>query len=1315
MIAGQGRPHPAPAASAWPALGHRLQSALALCLAAAAAWGLNARAVRAETFHVRVEWGGGAARVWEGTVAAAHGAVADPRALGIEADEPGEMWLRDSQLVIRQPSVRTYDGVDLEINAPADDQLLVQLRAAGEPPGPPQRIALGEILQDSRNNGLQNIPLDRQGNRLLVRRAPGDKLLVHIQRRSLIFGPGEIFRLEVRPNLLPVAAGAKLRLAAQLVDVHGSAPLWTTEVPLKDSPAEAVPLEVPLPSQEGVYEIVLAASLPVWQHALRSPLSLKPLAERRVQVLVLGPRAPAAHGPAPAELTRVVEIDPANPHWWERITRVPQLPMLARLRHGSLGNGNVQMRQHTLGMLAQLNPNRRDGEASWEAYWLPVARPGTPHVLEIDYPSDVLQTVGVSIIEPNAAGAVTAANVDSGFDVTEPPAAESGPPRWLRHRIVFWPRSKLPIVLVSNRSDHAPAVYGKIRVLAGWEQLPRAFAENGPPPQRVMAAYLDRPLFTQNFSASETLDGWSGRSLQDWLTFYEGAARLVEYLHYAGSDALMLSVMADGSTIYPSAVVSPTPRYDTGVLLDSGQDPLRKDVLGMLLAMFDRQRLQLVPALEFAAPLPELEAILRRGGVESEGLQWVGPDGAAWSETTASRRSLGPHYNVLDPRVQEAMLTVVREVVRSYADHPSLAGLALQLSADGYAQLPGVEWGLDDATIARFEHDANLRLPVDGAARYLQRARALTREPLRRTWLQWRADQLHNFYRRVFAELAAVRPGCRLFLAGANMLTGPDLQYTLRPTLPRRTSLAETLLELGLDVRHYQQDPDITLLESDTVAPLARLGAQAGPLEVRQMADAERCFQDQPLAGALFFHQPQRLHLASFDEKCPYHPAYTDLAAQLVPSGRENRRRFIHALAQLDPTLVFDGGWLLPLGQEETLHDLLAVYRQLPAMKFARLTDSSGGDAAQPLAIRLGNQSDRTYAYLVNDAGFAASLRVRVQASAGCRIEELTGTRKISALQHDDQGAWWNIDLEPYDLVAVTFSEPGVRLVEPVVKPDRDVESQLAARIQELSARAQRLANPPPLKVLGNPGFERPTADDGSIPGWSMPAQPGGGMHLDAAQKRSGNQSLRFFSSGPPVRVLSEPFDAPRSGRLSVSVWLRVADQAQQPPLRLALEGRLDGEEYYRFAPLGRPLVEGQPAATIGTQWAQYVVPINDLPLDGLTQVRVRFDLLGQGEVWIDDVQLYDLDFSRKERIELTKLVALADVKLQNNQWGDCVRLLEGYWPRFLETSLSAAPGEVADDAMGNKHPAATPASAPPERAGLLDRMKDAIPKRLRF
>ena len=83
---------------------------------------------------------------------------------------------------------------------------------------------------------------------------------------------------------------------------------------------------------------------------------------------------------------------------------------------------------------------------------------------------------------------------------------------------------------MTNGRDHAPAVYGKIRVLAGGERLPRLLPERAAANRRLLAAYLDRPLIPQNFSADECLDPWSGRSLDDWWTFYEGGTRLVEYL-----------------------------------------------------------------------------------------------------------------------------------------------------------------------------------------------------------------------------------------------------------------------------------------------------------------------------------------------------------------------------------------------------------------------------------------------------------------------------------------------------------------------------------------------------------------------------------------------------------------------------------------------------------------------------------------------------------------------------------------------------------------------------------------------------------------
>ena len=71
--------------------------------------------------------------------------------------------------------------------------------------------------------------------------------------------------------------------------------------------------------------------------------------------------------------------------------------------------------------------------------------------------------------------------------------------------------------------------------------------------------------------------------------------------------------------------------------------------------------------------------------------------------------------------------------------------------------------------------------------------------PQRRAWLAWRAEQLGRFYRRACQELTAVRPDGRLYLAGADMF-GAERDAELRPSLPRRATLAEAMLWVGIDV-----------------------------------------------------------------------------------------------------------------------------------------------------------------------------------------------------------------------------------------------------------------------------------------------------------------------------------------------------------------------------------------------------------------------------------------------------------------------------------------------------------------------------------
>ncbi len=178
----------------------------------------------------------------------------------------------------------------------------------------------------------------------------------------------------------------------------------------------------------------------------------------------------------------------------------------------------------------------------------------------------------------------------------------------------------------------------------------------------------------------------------------------------------------------------------------------------------------------------------------------------------------------------------------------------------------------------------------------------------------------------------------------------------------------------------------------------------------------------------------------------------------------------------------------------------------------------------------------------------------------------------------------------------------------------------------------------------------------------------------------------------------------PHTGRLSISLWLRVADQ-RQPAIRLALEGKQDEGVYYRFATVGG---RAAGAATLSTDWSQYIFQVDDLPADELQDLRVRFDVSGPGEIWIDEVQLFDLAFSPNERVELGKIIGLADLKLKSGQLADCARLLDGYWPHFLVTNVPLA----ETGATAAKPPAPRPTRIDSaKRAGMLDQMRGYLPK----
>ena len=191
---------------------------------------------RADTsLQLRIAWGDGAVRQWSGEVALSEGQLTLHRPLGIEADEPGSIWVEGNRLAIRQRSPRQYDGVDVFVDAPLDARLLVSMSA--DPRNPPfrQEIRLAELVQKPFTRAL-----DEHGNRLLVRRAPGDMLRVRLPGDSLVFSPGERLTIDLKPHLLPVADGANVRIRSRLVAKGSGEEHWSSRTMSPSRPATAL-------------------------------------------------------------------------------------------------------------------------------------------------------------------------------------------------------------------------------------------------------------------------------------------------------------------------------------------------------------------------------------------------------------------------------------------------------------------------------------------------------------------------------------------------------------------------------------------------------------------------------------------------------------------------------------------------------------------------------------------------------------------------------------------------------------------------------------------------------------------------------------------------------------------------------------------------------------------------------------------------------------------------------------------------------------------------------------------------------------------
>ncbi|MCA9021322.1 MAG: family 10 glycosylhydrolase, partial [Planctomycetaceae bacterium] len=774
----------------------------------------------------------------------------------------------------------------------------------------------------------------------------------------------------------------------------------------------------------------------------------------------------------------------------------------------------------------------------WSACHLRVKNVHRPHKLLVTYPRSAGARLGFSILEPDAAGQLVPVGIDSGVYQTELDMSAVDQSAELQAEILFWPKVDNPILLFHSLGSERPAVATQVEVyelpVVSYPRNEYADESNSlKEKSRLTGPYLQKPLLPEIFGATQVLDRNSNRSLDDWQTFREAGERLAYYLKYHHFNSVLMAVSADGSGLYPSEFLTPTPRYDSGVYHSTGQDIVRKDVLELLFQIFNREKLSLIPELQFSSMLNSLEQMLQDDSGKSTGIELVNSTGQTWREAKGTSRGQAPFYNPLDPRVQAEIVKIFRELVVRYKDHPSFQGVAVQLSLNGYLQLPGLEWGYDDLTIQQFQKETGVRVPVaTESGKYQERFRFLTTTALPQ-WTQWRCQKIRELHQLLADMLQAESPDAQIVFSARELLPSHSREGDVISSLKAGAMFRPVLMEMGLDFSHYDQ------IENAVVLRPGHYDAKQQTTSLKHVLNTHPTVDDafkSRLSGSLFYHDPVEIRIAEFDNISPWQPAFTWLVSQAVPAAENNRIRYIHSIARQDPYFIFDGGWTIPFGQERSTELIRRQFQQLPPRPFQTVNAAS-----QPVITRLSRGKEKAFFYTVNDFPYPCEVTIDLAVPSEVSLISLKSGSSMTPVQAKDGLRRYSVLLEPFDFQAFRIDDSQIQIQSVRCDIAEQDLMHLQARIEQKKQSLVKLHQSMDelTAVLFHADFESKSSRDYILAGWETKAPQGNAWTIDSTEAHSGKTSLVLGNVPGSNFLRTNEIPLQDSRYLNMSVWMK--------------------------------------------------------------------------------------------------------------------------------------------------------------------------------
>lgn len=597
-------------------------------------------------------------------------------------------------------------------------------------------------------------------------------------------------------------------------------------------------------------------------------------------------------------------------------------------------------------------------------------------------------------------------------------------------------------------------------------------------------------------------------------------------------------------------------------------------------------------------------------------------------------------------------------------------------------------------------------------------------------WIAWRSSEMAGFYRKLGAMIEQCRPGSCLYLVGTDMLRGRQSENRIHPDLSGISAFEDAFRMIGFDLADYNSgNENVVFLRPGCLEENGSANEQALAAQLDRFELVQRFAGNSLKSGVSFYHHTKSKKLSDFEKKSPYQPTFTQIMTRSIPSDYENRRRFCQQLAGSETMQYFDGGEMIPFGGEESLQEWISVFRSIPAVPFKDVKPSSISPETKgfgPVKIRSGKIGKDLWFYAVNNAPFHSGIKLSGKYAPGTDLEVRSGGQDVADPSLGNESYSWSFSMRPYDLIAWKISDTKSVLQNAEVSLPSEICDQnglLAGLVKDYadrlliacqgiplelpknfsSAEKEGSANDKKFPLIDVPKFNLLKSGHGSVKGNSGPVseQTGDGKdpnrpnasksslenfsrwqrfgdqsfetNFDEQNKYSGEASLRLTSCGTPGGIISPVFASPLTGRICLRLSFGVPAGLDNLPLFITLTARNQGKPYIRKLEIGSALIakrkEAQQAGLSDARsvfWTEEMVLFEKLPVNGLEDLTLRFDLLAEGSVWFDNARLYQLAFTENEQKELVRKIKDSETFISSGNIEGSLAFIDDYWSKIL-------------------------------------------------